>query len=108
MNLKERKMPRDVPTRWNSTYDMLDFALEYRAAIDDVTGSKTAGLRQYELNDEEWKIARQLCTSLKVCWLFPIWHTHSHTCGAGFQRRNIVLFAFNTESCHCHPSNGSH
>jgi hypothetical protein len=45
---------------------MLDFALQYRAAIDDVTSSKTAGLRQYELNDEEWGIARQLCTSLKV------------------------------------------
>jgi len=34
--------------------DMLDFALEYRTAIDDVTSSKTAGLRQYELNSEEW------------------------------------------------------
>jgi len=101
-------MPRDVSTRWNSTFDMLDFALEYRAAIDDVTSSKTAGLRQYELNDEEWRIVRQLCTSLKVRGLFPIWHSHSHTCGAGFQRRNIVLLAFNAEPCDCDPGNGSY
>jgi hypothetical protein len=66
MKLGARKMPHDVSTRWNSTFDMLDFALQYRAAIDDVTSSKMAGLRQYELNDEEWGIARQLCTSLKV------------------------------------------
>jgi hypothetical protein len=67
MKLAARKMPRDVSTRWNSTFDMLNFALQYRAAIDDVTSNKTAGLRQYELNDEEWGIARQLCSSLKVC-----------------------------------------
>ncbi|KAK7040039.1 hypothetical protein R3P38DRAFT_2514150, partial [Favolaschia claudopus] len=28
--LKERLMPRDVRTRWNSTYDMLCFAVKYR------------------------------------------------------------------------------
>lgn len=74
MMLISRKMPRDVSTRWNSTFDMLEFALEYRDAIDDLTSSKTAGLRQYELNDEEWGIARHLHSSLKVRVLFPIWH----------------------------------
>jgi hypothetical protein len=74
MKLAKCKMPHDVSTRWNSTFDMLDFALQYRAAIDDVTSSKTAGLRRYELNDEEWGIARQLCDLLKVCLLlFLIW-----------------------------------
>jgi hypothetical protein len=66
MVLAERKMPRDVSTRWNSTFDMVEFALEYRDAIDDLTGSKTAGLRQYELNDEEWGTVRHLYSSLKV------------------------------------------
>ena len=27
--LSPRMMPRDVSTRWNSTYDMLEFAIEY-------------------------------------------------------------------------------
>lgn len=33
-HLDPRRMPRDVATRWNSTFDMLDFALRYREAID--------------------------------------------------------------------------
>jgi hypothetical protein len=59
-------MPRDVRTRWNSTYDMLDFAVQYRIAIDDIAGNKTANLRRYELSEAEWKIAQQLCDTLKV------------------------------------------
>ena len=73
-------MPRDMSTRWNSTFDMLDFALQYRAAIDDLTSNKTAGLRQYEISNEEWHIVDQLHNALKVCLLFPIWYPFSHTC----------------------------
>ena len=40
LGLKPRILPRDV-TRWNSTFDMLSFALEYRAAIDAITADKT-------------------------------------------------------------------
>jgi hypothetical protein len=50
---------------------MLDFALQYLAAIDDVTSRKMAGLHQYELNDEEWGIACQLCTSLEGLLIVP-------------------------------------
>ena len=60
-------MPRDVATRWNSTYDMLEFAIRYRSAIDDITGDKSANLRKYELDDDEWRIAVQLQNTLKVC-----------------------------------------
>ncbi|EPS92615.1 hypothetical protein FOMPIDRAFT_1099899, partial [Fomitopsis schrenkii] len=34
VNLKFKKLPRDVRTRWNSTFRMLDVALVYRRAID--------------------------------------------------------------------------
>jgi hypothetical protein len=51
---------------------MLAFALEYQEAIDEVASGKTTGLHQYELNDEEWVIAHQLHSSLKVRLLFPI------------------------------------
>jgi hypothetical protein len=66
LKMKAAKMPRDVRTRWNSTFDMLAFALRYRAAIDDITGNKKADLRRYELDNEEWKVAEQLCSALKV------------------------------------------
>jgi hypothetical protein len=62
-----RKMPRDVTTRWNSTYDMLVFALEYRTAIDRMCAEKGNGLRKFEMSGEEWIIAGQLRDVLKVC-----------------------------------------
>ncbi|KAJ7801836.1 hypothetical protein B0H14DRAFT_2159890, partial [Mycena olivaceomarginata] len=37
---KERIIPRDVRTRWNSTYDMLAFAEEYRPVIDAITSDR--------------------------------------------------------------------
>ena len=61
-------MPRDVATRWNSTYDMLEFAIEYREALDSITGNQKMKLRQYELTDEDWTIATHLRDVLKVCY----------------------------------------
>ncbi len=66
MGLPEKLIPRDVRTRWNSTYDMLDAALAYREAIDRMCGAQANGLRSFELNDEEWKVVRQLREVLKV------------------------------------------
>ncbi|KIL59370.1 hypothetical protein M378DRAFT_55595, partial [Amanita muscaria Koide BX008] len=37
LGLVVRMMPRDVKTRWNSTFDMLEFAIEYRLALDKIT-----------------------------------------------------------------------
>ncbi|RDX45347.1 hypothetical protein OH76DRAFT_1301650, partial [Lentinus brumalis] len=34
LKLKDRLIPRDVRTRWNSTFDMADFVIEYREAIE--------------------------------------------------------------------------
>lgn len=59
-------MPRDVATRWNSTFDMLEFALEYRTAIDRITDKCKLGLGEYELDDEEWILAKELHDVLKV------------------------------------------
>ncbi|TFK79583.1 hypothetical protein K466DRAFT_469818, partial [Polyporus arcularius HHB13444] len=38
--LEPRVLPRDVRTCWNSTFQMLEVALEYRQAIETITGSK--------------------------------------------------------------------
>jgi hypothetical protein len=64
--MRNRIMPRDVTMRWNSTYDMLKFALEYRKAIDVLTADRLNGLRMYELNDTEWIITQQLGDILAV------------------------------------------
>jgi len=67
LGLKLRMMPRDVSTRWNSTFDMLDFALNYRVAIDEITSIRDFNLRKHELQDDEWEVAEKLRDSLKAC-----------------------------------------
>jgi hypothetical protein len=59
-------MPRDVTTRWNSTFDMLDFALEHITAINVITADRDMKLRKYELSEGDWTIARHLRDVLKV------------------------------------------
>ncbi|KAJ7323688.1 hypothetical protein DFH08DRAFT_711760, partial [Mycena albidolilacea] len=67
---KERIIPRDVRTRWNSTYDMLRFAEQYREVIDAITSNKTYGLRKFELDDHEWKVVGNLVYVFKTATLF--------------------------------------
>jgi hypothetical protein len=60
-------IPRDVRTRWNSTFDMLDFAVKHITAINTITGDRDMKLRRYELSEDDWDMARQLRDLLKVC-----------------------------------------
>ncbi|CAA7270539.1 unnamed protein product [Cyclocybe aegerita] len=39
LGLKSRMIPRDVSTRWNSTFDMLNFAVNYKPAINSLTAN---------------------------------------------------------------------
>ena len=59
-------MPWDVRTRWNSTFDMLKYALNHRKAIDEVTQHRDLGLRKLEISDYEWELMDQLHDVLKV------------------------------------------
>lgn len=81
LNLDSRMMPRDVRTRWNSTFDMLHFAVEYREALDAMTGDRDMKLRQYELSEEDWNIATQLRDVLKVSFICKsIYYSKSLPC----------------------------
>ena len=77
LELSARMMPRDVKTRWNSTYDMLIFAVEYQDALNTLCGDRELKLRAYEMSTAEWMIATQLCDILKVCPLIKILYTRS-------------------------------
>jgi hypothetical protein len=66
LKLAQRMMPRDVQTHWNSTFDTLNFAIEYRGAIDQATSDRKLDLRKYELSEEEWGYAGELCKVLRV------------------------------------------
>ncbi|KIL55066.1 hypothetical protein M378DRAFT_57248, partial [Amanita muscaria Koide BX008] len=68
--MKVRVMPRDVTTRWNSTFEMLDFAIEYKRALDQITGERDCKLRDYELLRREWAIASELRDIFKDATLF--------------------------------------
>ncbi|KAH7093851.1 hypothetical protein BKA62DRAFT_595724, partial [Auriculariales sp. MPI-PUGE-AT-0066] len=66
VKLKHVRLRQDVTTRWNSMYDAGIRALEYRGAIDAITGDRTAGLREFRLDDEEWDLLEDLLDLLKV------------------------------------------
>lgn len=69
-NLNERYIPRDVRTRWNSTYDMLSVALKYRAVYNEFTANSDPAISVFNLTLKEWQIGEQLEKILKVRTLF--------------------------------------
>jgi hypothetical protein len=107
-DLPHRMMPRDVSTRWNSTYDMLSFTLEFHVVIDSMTAMHNLDLRKYELSSAEWDIAKELSDVLKVFSLLTL-NFNSLLLNAllsDIQGRNIVLFSRHPQPCHGYPSNG--
>ncbi|KAF5366396.1 hypothetical protein D9758_009756 [Tetrapyrgos nigripes] len=68
-HLPNRIIPRDVRTRWNSTFDMLEFVLKYQKAVDDITGNKDLPYRKHELTSVEWQVLKDLCYVLQATFL---------------------------------------
>jgi len=66
LQLDSCMMLHDVSTHWNSTYNMLKFAIDYRKAINVIVRDLNMDLRKYELNVQEWKIVTQLWDLLMV------------------------------------------
>lgn len=59
-------MPWDISTRWDSTFDMLAYALKYQKAIESVMQQRDLGLHQFELTEIEWELVDELQGVLKV------------------------------------------
>jgi hypothetical protein len=56
-DIKEKNMPRDVHTHWNSTYDMIEFALVYQQVIDKLTSERGLGLQDFKMDADEIRSA---------------------------------------------------
>ncbi|CAB5362785.1 unnamed protein product [Rhizophagus irregularis] len=69
LNVKYKKLIRDVKTRWNSTFLMLESFLNNKAVIVSLIsiGSNFAKL---DLNDDEWKELQLFCDFLKPFFEF--------------------------------------
>jgi hypothetical protein len=67
--MKARLIPHNVSTRWNSTFDMLKVAIEYRAPIDTLVGGRKNKMRDLELDASEWTALEDLMKVLKVIFL---------------------------------------
>jgi hypothetical protein len=48
---------------------MLTVAFKYHTVINDMTGNKTLKLCQYELDNDEWEVVKNLLQVLKVSTL---------------------------------------
>ncbi|KAL1684537.1 hypothetical protein GGG16DRAFT_68114 [Schizophyllum commune] len=75
--LKDHKMaetyiPRDVSTRWNSTYDTLQYVLEHKKAIKAYLANEDLApeLEPLGLTTQEWRCAEQLRRPLKQLTLY--------------------------------------
>ena len=66
LELLDHIMLCDVSTWWNSTFDMLNFAVDNKAAINKLTGDQSMELQTFELHNSDWEIARQLHNTLQI------------------------------------------
>src|SRR5260370_39728969 len=70
----------DVQTRWNSTYNLCEFTLSHKTAIDLFVAVKEPALCKYLLNLHEWDLITQLCEVLRVYCTLELVNQIPDTC----------------------------
>jgi hypothetical protein len=98
----------DVHTHWNATYNMLDFAYDYKEAINQITDRCKMKLQDYEIELHEWDIIRQLRDILSVHpSMYETFFLTYHTSITGFQGCNTLFFPWwHSKCCICHTHHG--
>ncbi|KAF5355384.1 hypothetical protein D9757_014613 [Collybiopsis confluens] len=59
-------LPRDVSTRWTSTYDMLNVFHSLRPQVTQFVDSNSNGLAEFQVNEHEWESIDGLTAALKL------------------------------------------
>ncbi|CAA2975196.1 zinc finger BED domain-containing RICESLEEPER 2-like [Olea europaea subsp. europaea] len=85
LRLKDKKKVKmDCSTRWNSTFEMIESAIE----MNEVLWHLAQTNRNYKLypSDEEWKIAKVLCDCLRI-----FYDVKNHFSGSHFPTSNVFF-----------------
>ncbi|KAJ3833151.1 hypothetical protein F5878DRAFT_547058, partial [Lentinula raphanica] len=61
-----RVLPRDVATRWNSTFDMMAAFLEMKDIVSEFLDRSSHKLSEFILDDNEWEAIAGLVSVLKI------------------------------------------
>ncbi|KAE9403682.1 hypothetical protein BT96DRAFT_1079562, partial [Gymnopus androsaceus JB14] len=68
--LPSKQIPRDVRTRWNSTFDMINMAVQYGTPLNSFINDSNNGLTAFALSTTEWIILENLRDVLQDATLF--------------------------------------
>ncbi|KAE9383909.1 hypothetical protein BT96DRAFT_843140 [Gymnopus androsaceus JB14] len=63
---KDRVLPRDVATQWNSTYNMLAAFLEMKEPVSQFLDHSSNGMAKFLLDNNEWTAIEGLVSALKI------------------------------------------
>ena len=91
----------DVSTRWNSTYNMLGFAIQYQWAIEHITFDWRNDLQEFKLLEDKWEMVEELHDSHMT-------HGCTEQYMSDLEGCDSLLLAWNSQPAYCDPSHGSH
>ncbi|XP_022859657.1 zinc finger BED domain-containing protein RICESLEEPER 1-like [Olea europaea var. sylvestris] len=82
--IDKKKVKMDFSTRWNSTFEMIESAIEMKEVLCRLAQID----RNYKLypSDEEWKIAKVLCDYLRI-----FYDATNHFSGSHFLTSNVFF-----------------